>query len=223
MRKVLTILSLVAAATVAAAERTPFTVVEASIAEMQKAMREKRVTSRELVQQYLTRIALYDGKLHATISVNPNALKEAEELDRERARGRLRGPLHGIPIALKDIIHTTNMPTSGGAMAFDGFIPPYEATITSNLREAGALIIAKTSLTELANWVAGPPTPMPTNYNAIAGQGVNPYDPNVPPGGSSSGVGTAANFWAANVGSETSGSILNPASRNMLAAIKPTV
>src|SRR5437867_1214972 len=177
MRKVLTIVSLVAAAAVAAAERKPFTVVEASIPEMQKAMREKRVTSRELVQQYLTRIALYDGKLHATISVNPNALKEAEELDRERARGRLRGPLHGIPIALKDIIHTTNMPTTGGAMAFDGFVPPYEATLTKNLRQAGAIIIAKTSLTELANWVAGPPTPMPTNYNAISGFGMNPNDP----------------------------------------------
>ena len=124
MRKVLTILSLLAAAASAAAERKPFTVIEASIPEMQKAMREKRVSSRELVQQYLTRIAFYDRKLHATISVNPNALKEAAELDRERARGRLRGPLHGIPIALKDIIHTTNMPTTGGALAFDGFVPP---------------------------------------------------------------------------------------------------
>src|SRR5213083_1490986 len=235
MRKVLTILSLVAAAAVAAAERKPFTVVEASIPEMQKAMREKRVTSRELVQQYLTRIALYNGRLHATISVNPNALKEAEELDRDRARGRLRGPLHGIPIALKDIIHTTNMPTTGGALAFDGFIPPYEATLTKNLRDAGAIIIAKTSLTELANWVAGPPTPMPTNYNAISGFGMNPYDPRrdpreaadgraaLFPGGSSSGIGTAANLWAANVGTETSGSILTPSNAMMLAGIKPTV
>src|SRR6266699_1065336 len=235
MRKVLTILSLVAAAAVAAAERKPFTVVEASIPEMQKAMREKRVTSRELVQQYLTRIALYDGRLHATISVNPNALKEAERLDQERARGRLRGPLHGIPIALKDIIHTTNMPTTGGAMAFDGFVPPYEATLTKNLRQAGAIVIAKTSLTELANWVAGPPTPMPTNYNAISGFGMNPYDPRrdpretmdgrpaLFPGGSSSGIGTAANLWAANVGTETSGSILTPSNAMMLVGIKPTV
>src|SRR5213593_2093363 len=235
MRKFLTIVSLVAAAAGAAAEREPFTVVEASIPEMQKAMREKRVTSRELVQQYLTRIALYNGRLHATISVNPNALKEAEELDRERARGRLRGPLHGIPIALKDIIHTTNMPTTGGAMAFDGFVPPYEATLTKNLRQAGAIIIAKTSLTELANWVAGAPTPMPTNYNSISGFGMNPYDPRrdpretadgrgaLFPGGSSSGVGTAANFWAANVGTETSGSILTPSNATMLVGIKPTV
>src|SRR5437773_4223896 len=202
---------------------------------MQKAMREKRVTSRQLVEQYLMRVALYDARLHAAITVNPNGLKEAEELDRERARGRLRGPLHGIPIALKDIIHTTNMPTTGGAMAFDRFVPPYEATLAKNLRQAGAIVIAKTSLTELANWVAGPPTPMPTNYNAISGHGLNPYDPRrdpretadgrgvLGPGGSSSGIGTAANLWAANVGTETSGSILTPANATMLVGIKPTV
>ena len=219
----------------ASAQRKPFSVIEATIPEMQKAMRARRVTSRELVQQYLTRIATYDDKLHATISVNPNALKEAEELDRERARGKVRGPLHGIPIALKDIIHTTNMPTTGGALAFDGFVPPYEATLTKNLREAGAIIIAKTSLTELANWVAGGPTPMPTNYNAISLYGMNPYDLRrdpretadgrgiLFPGGSSSGVGTAANLWAANVGTETSGSILTPSNATMLVGIKPTV
>jgi len=219
----------------ARAQRKTFSVVEATIPDMQKAMKEKRVTSREIVQQYLTRIAMYDAKLHATITVNPDALKEADERDRERARGKVHGPLHGIPIALKDIIHTTDMPTTGGALAFDGFIPPYEATLTKNLREAGAIIIAKTSLTELANWVAGPPTPMPTNYNPISGYGMNPYDPRrdpretadgrgaLFPGGSSSGVGTAANFWAANVGTETSGSILTPSNATMLVGIKPTV
>ena len=217
------------------AQRKPFSVVEATIPEMQKAMREKRVTSREIVERYLTRIAMYESKLHATITVNPNALKEAEQLDRERAQGKLRGPLHGIPIALKDIIHTTDMPTTGGALAFDGFIPPYEATLTKNLRDAGAVIIAKTSLTELANWVAGAPTPMPTNYNAISGHGMNPYDPRrdlreasdgravLFAGGSSSGIGTAANLWAANVGTETSGSILTPSNAMMLVGIKPTV
>src|SRR6267143_1343375 len=172
-----------------------FTVVEATIPEMQKAMQQKRVTSRELVTQYLNRIALYEDKLHAAITVNPNALKEAEERDRERARGKVRGPLHGIPIALKDIVHTTNLPTSGGALAFDGFVPPYEATLTKNLIAAGAIIIAKAGLSELANFV----------------------------GGSSSGIGTAANLWAANVGTETSGSILGPSNQTMLAAVKPTV
>src|SRR3984885_6913117 len=200
-----------------------FSVVRASPPEMQAAMRQGRITSRELALQYLTRIALYNRNLNGIITVNRNALQQAEELDRERARGKVRGPLHGIPIALKDIIHTTNMPTTGGALAFDGFVPPYEATLTKNLRDAGAVIIAKTTMTELANWVAGGPTPMPGGYNALVGYSMNPYDPRRDPrgetfdgrpvlstGGSSSGVGTAVNFWAANVGSETSGSILNP-------------
>src|SRR5581483_9467882 len=214
----------------------PFSVVEASIPEMRAAMEQGRVTSRELVTQYLTRIAMYEDQLHAIITVNPNALKVADERDRERAAGRIRGPLHGIPVALKDNIHTTDMPTTGGALAFDGYTPPYEATLTKNLRDAGAIIIAKTTLTELANWVAGAPTPMPANYNAIRLWGMNPYDPRrdpregfndgrpvLPTGGSSSGIGTAANFWAANVGTETSGSILSPSNQNMLAGIKPTV
>ena len=218
------------------AQPLPFSVVEASIPEMRAAMEQGRVTSHELVQQYLTRIAMYEDKLHAAITVNRDALKEADERDRERAQGRVRGPLHGIPVALKDNMHTTNMPTTGGALAFDGFVPPYEATLTKNLRDAGAIIIAKTGMTELANWVAGSPTPMPGNYNAVSGFGMNPYDPRRDPrepvadgrpalatGGSSSGVGTAANFWAANVGSETSGSILSPSNQNMLAGIKPTV
>ena len=218
------------------AAHAEFNVVEASIAEMQQAMASGRATSRELVQQYLTRIALYDKKLNAVATVNPNALREAEERDRERAQGRLRGPLHGIPIALKDNIHTIDMPTTGGALAFDGFVPPYEATLVKNLRDAGAVIIAKTGMTELANWMAGPPTPMPSGYNPVSGFGMNPYDPRrdprdltfdgrpvLLPGGSSSGIGTAANFWAANVGTETSGSLLSPANMNMLVAIKPTV
>ncbi len=199
-------------------------------------MEEGRTTSRAVVEQYLTRIALYEGRFNATLAVNPNALRDAEARDRERAQGQVRGPLHGIPIALKDNVHTTDMPTTGGAVAFEGLVPPYEATLTRNLREAGAIIIAKTNLTELANWVAGAPTPMPGNYTGLAGYGLNPYDPKRDPrtetgdgrpalttGGSSSGAGTAANFWTANVGTETSGSILSPANQNMLAAIKPTV
>ena len=109
--------------------------------------------------------------------MNPQGAREADERDRERAQGKVRGPLHGIPIALKDNIHTTDMPTTGGALAFEDLVPPYEATLTKNLRDAGAIIIAKTGMTELANWVAGAPTPMPGNYNAVGGYGFNPYDP----------------------------------------------
>ena len=211
----------------------PFSVVEATIPEMQAAMKEGRVTSRGLTLLHLARIALYEDRLNAVVAINPRALAEAEERDRERAEGRVRGPLHGIPVALKDNIHTTDIPTTGGALAFEGFHPPHDATLTKNLREAGAVIIAKTCLTELANWVA---SGMPGNYNAVAGYGMNPYDPRRDPreatadgrpalstGGSSSGIGTAASFWAANVGTETSGSILSPTNQNMLAAVKPTV
>jgi amidase len=210
-----------------------FTVVEATISEMREALEQKRVTSRELVTQHLTRIALYEDKLNAVITVNPRALEVADSLDRERAAGRVRGPLHGIPIALKDNIHTTDMRTTGGALAFADLVPPYDATLTKNLRDAGAIIIAKTVLTELANWTA---EGMPGNYNAVAGYGMNPYDPRRDPrpasadgrpvlatGGSSSGIGTAVSFWAGNVGTETSGSILSPSNANMLAGIKPTV
>src|SRR5436305_4542439 len=201
-------------------DATPFSVVEATIPEMQAALRDGRVTSRQLVVQSLERIATYEDKLHAAITVNPNALKEADERDRERAAGKVRGPLHGIPIALKDNIHTTDMPTTGGALAFAELVPPYEATVTKNLRDAGAIIIAKTQLTELANWVAGAPVPMPTNYNALNGYGFNPYDPRRDPreatadgrpalftGGSSSGAGTNGSLWAATVGPETCGTV----------------
>jgi amidase len=224
-----------ASAPATAPAKAAFDVFEASIADMQAAMKSKRTTSHAIVQQYLTRIAMYEDKLHAAITVNPKALEEADALDRERAQGRIRGPLHGIPIALKDNVHTTNMPTTGGALAFVELVPPYEATLTKNLRDAGAIIIAKTGMTELANYVANG---MPTNYNAVHGYGFNPYDPRRDPrapgptadgrpvlqtGGSSSGIGTSANFWAGNVGTETSGSILSPSNQNMLAAVKPTV
>lgn len=211
----------------------PFSVVEATIPDMQKAMQEGRVTSRQIVEQYLVRIALYNDQLNAVVTVNPKSLQEADRLDQERKSGKTRGPLHGIPIALKDNIHTTDIRTTGGAIAFENLVPSYDATLTKNLRDAGAVIIAKTTLSELANFVTNG---MPGNYNAVVGYALNPYDPRRDPrpvtgdgrgvlntGGSSSGGGTAANLWAANVGTETSGSILSPSNQNMLAGIKPTV
>jgi amidase len=216
----------------AASPRQAFSIVEASIDQMRAAMEQGRATSRDIVTQSLLRIATYEDRLNGAITINPRALAEADERDRERKAGRIRGPLHGIPIALKDNIHTTDMPTTGGALAFARLVPPYEATLTRNLREVGAIIIAKTVMTELANWVSDR---MPANYSSLAGFGFNPYDPRRDPrdnadgrpvlatGGSSSGIGTAASFWAANVGTETSGSILNPANQTMLVGIKPTV
>ena len=210
-----------------------FSVVEAGIPEMQSALADGRVTSRQLVEQYLQRIAMYELDLRATMAVNHQALEQADVLDAERRAGRVRGPLHGIPIALKDNIHTTDMPTTGGAIAFERYVPPYEATIVSNLKAAGAIILAKTTLTELANWVA---TGMPNNYNALRGYAMNPYEPRQDPrpgfddgrpvmstGGSSSGIGTAVSFWAGNVGTQTSGSLLIPSNNNMLVGIDPTI
>ena len=210
-----------------------FSVVEASIPEMQAALRDGRVTSRELVTQYLVRIAMYENTLNAAISVNSKALEVADALDRERAAGQLRGPLHGIPIAIKDNIHTTDLPTTAGTLSLDGFIPPYEATLVENLRASGAVIIAKTVMTEMAHWMT---MGIPQNYSALGGYAFNPYDPRrdprpglndgrgvLPTGSSSSGAGTATSLWAANIGTETTVSIIGPASAAMLAAVKPTL
>jgi amidase len=245
MKKLVVFIALVgAAAWVTAAQQgtppsrgnEPFRLVEATIPQMQAAMSNGQLTGRELVTQYLVRIGLYEDRLNAALAINPRALEEADALDRERRQGKVRGPLHGIPVALKDNIHTTHLPTTGGALAFAGYVPPYEATLTKNLRDAGAIIIAKAGLTELANWMAGPPTAMPGNYNAVGGFAYNPYDPRPDPreatfdgrpalqtGGSSSGVGTAANLWAANVGTDTGGSVISPSNANMLVGIRPTI
>ncbi len=216
-----------------AAQGTRVDIVERSIYDLQNAMSEGRFNSRDLVQAYLDRINLYEGRVNATAAISASAMAEATQLDRERAAGHLRGPLHGIPIGIKDIINTTSMPTTGGGLAFAGFAPPYDAPLVKNLRDAGAIIFTKTVLTEFANWVAAG---MPANYSGLFGYGYNPYDPRPDPrdtfndgrpamgtGGSSSGIGTALSFWAASVGTETSGSILSPANQNMLAGIKPTV
>src|SRR5258706_5919398 len=165
------------------------------------------------------------------MTVNPRVMAEADERDRECGQGRIRGPLHGIPIALKDNILTHDIVTTGGGLAFKGYIPPYDATLVKNLRDAGAVIIAKTNLSEWAGWLASAPSPVPGNYTGVRGYGYNPYDPRKDPrpgyddgrpvmntGGSSSGAGTASSFWAANIGTETSGSILSPSNQNMLAA-----
>ena len=221
-------------------DESRFEVVEATIPQLQKALEDHVLTSKKLVRIYLERIEVYEGTLNAFIRLNPHAEDDARRLDRERARGHVRGPLHGIPIVLKDNILTRDIPTTGGALAFSGFAPPYEATLASKLRSAGAIILGKTVMTELANWVSDA---MPGNYSAVGGYGYNPYDPRPDPrpgadargfpfadgrpalatGGSSSGIATSANLAAANVGTETSGSILSPSNNTMLVGIKPTV
>ena len=218
------------------AQPESFDVVEATIPEMQAAMAEGRVTSRGIVEQYLVRIGLYEDRINAALAVNPTALAEADARDRERAEGRVRGPLHGIPIALKDNIHTTNIPTTGGALRFDGFVPPYAATLTQHLEAAGAIMIAKTVMAEFSAYMDGPPDAAPGTYTGVGGHAYNPYDPRKDPrpdtfdgrpalstSSSSSGSGTAANLWAANVGTDTQGSVLFPSNASMLVGIRPTI
>jgi amidase len=207
----------------------PFAIETASIPDMQAAMQQGRLTSRALVTHYLIRIGLYEDRLNAAVSINPHALEQADTLDRERAAGRLRGPLHGIPIALKDNILTKDdLPTTGGMLAFRHYMAPYEATLVTHLRNAGAIILAKSALSELAGWFGD--SFRPGGYNAASGQSYNPYDPRandngipiLETSGSSSGGGVAAGLWAANVGTSTGGSIEGPSNATMLAGIRPS-
>lgn len=192
-------------------------------------MRDGRTTSRQIVTQYLTRIGLYEDRLNAAVSINPHALDEADALDRERAAGTLRGPLHGIPVALKDNVMTTDaMPTTGGMLLFRHYQAPYEATLATNLKKAGAIILAKSTMSELAGWFGT--AFRPGGYNAAVGQSYNPYDPRanddgtpvLETSGSSSGGGVAANLWAANVGTSTGGSIEGPSNFTMLVGLRPS-
>lgn len=209
--------------------------VEASIPELQQALRTRLITSEQLTQMYLNRIAAYDKVgplLNSFIHLNANALDEARARDLDRKRGRAHGPLFGIPILLKDNIDTADMPTTAGSVALAGSIPPNDAFITERLREAGAIILGKATLTEFANFIA---IGMPSGYSSLGGYGFNAYDPRplpasdgrpvLTPGGSSSGSGIAvsASLVAVAIGTETSGSILSPGSSNGVVGIKPTV
>lgn len=196
-----------------------FDVFEATIPELQDAMASGTVTSAELVDAYLARIAAYDKagpRLNAILRLNPNARLEAEALDRERADRGARGPLHGIPIILKDNYDTRDLPTSAGSVALAGLVPPDDAFQVRKLREAGAIILGKANMHELAMGI--------TTISSLGGQTLNPYDPSRNPGGSSGGTGAAvaASFAAIGWGSDTCGSIRIPASQNGLFGLRPT-
>jgi amidase len=212
--------------------RNQVQLVEATVYELQHALRTGLITSEQLVRMYLERIATYEPLLNAFIYVNPRAVEEARALDAARKRGVPMGPLYGIPVLLKDNIDTKDMPTTAGSIALEDSIPPSDATITERLRRAGAIILGKATLTEFANFIA---IGMPTGYSSLGQYGFNPYFPFPLPdgdgrpalqtGGSSSGsgIGVAANLVTVAVGTETSGSILSPASANGVVGIKPTV
>lgn len=198
---------------------------QSTVPQIQKALVAGRLTSRGLVQRYLDRIAFFDtsgASLNSIRELHPTALKQAARLDRERVAGRVRGPLHGIPVLLKDNIGTDDMPTTAGSIALEDSIPERDAFLTAQLRDAGAIILGKTNLSEFANWVD---LSMPSGYSSLGGQVINPYVFGATPSGSSSGSGVAAAMalGTVTVGTETSGSIISPSEANGVVGIKPTV
>ncbi|MGI6621506.1 MAG: amidase family protein [Bacillota bacterium] len=202
-------------------------VAAATVKELQQAMASGRLTSRDIVQAYIERIGLYDKRgpaLNAVLELNPEALFIAEALDVERAHKGPRGPLHGIPVLVKDSVDTADMMhTSAGSLALANSYARKDAFIARRLREAGAIILGKANMTEWANMMTDN---MPPGYSSRGGQVRNPYGPGVyHPGGSSSGsaAAVAAGFVPVSVGTETSGSILSPARSNSVVGIKPTV
>ncbi|MBK6332565.1 MAG: amidase [Thermomonas sp.] len=211
-----------AAATAAPA---PFAFEEASIASLQEQMASGSLTSRALAQAYLDRIAAIDDtgpRLNAVIEANPDALKEADALDAERKSGKLRGPLHGIPVLLKDNIDATPMVNSAGSLALAEHRPKSDAFLVARLRAAGAVILGKTNLSEWANIRS---TRSTSGWSARGGQTRNPYALDRNPCGSSAGTGTAiaANLATIGIGTETDGSIICPSAVAGLVGIKPTV
>jgi amidase len=192
----------------------------ATITDLQRAMAQHRLTSRQLVDRYLDRISAYDKSTNSIRSLNPHARAEAARLDAERRAGHVRGPLHGIPVLLKDNIGTTELPTTAGSIALEGSVPFRDAILTARLRAAGAIVLGKTNLSEFANWVD---LSMPNGYSSLGGQVKNAYTFGDPLGSSSgSGVAGSMAFAAGTFGSETSGSILAPSSVNGLVGVKPT-
>jgi amidase len=219
-------LSLAAAVGELRAAGSSFDPTEQSIASLQRALASGSLTSEALTAAYLYRIARFDQhgpQYRSVLALNPNALKDARALDSERKSGKLRGPLHGIPIIVKDNIETRDsVATTAGSYALARSFRPADAPLAARLRAAGAILLGKANLSEWANFRS---TRSCSGWSGIGGQVRNAYDPARNPSGSSagSGVAAAASFCAAAIGTETNGSILSPASINGLVGLKPTV
>jgi amidase len=207
-------------------DRARFDLEEATIADLQTRMTTGRETARSITEKFLARIAALDRQgpaLRSVLEVNPDALSIADELDRERKTRGPRGPLHGIPVLIKDNIATADrMMTTAGSLALVGARPPADAFIVARLRGAGAVILGKTNLSEWANFRSSRST---SGWSARGGQTLNPYALDRSPSGSSSGsaVAVAANLAPVAVGTETDGSIVSPAQATSIVGLKPTV
>ncbi len=202
-----------------------FELDETTIGILQQKMQNKEYTSRSITDLYLKRIDAIDKngpKLNAVIALNPGAKAMADAMDKERADGKVRGPLHGIPVLIKDNINTKDIPTTAGALAMADNKPDKDAFVINKLREAGAVILGKTNLSEWANFRS---TRSTSAWSSLGGQTKCPYILDRNPSGSSAGTGSAvaANLCVVGIGSETDGSIVSPSSVNGLVGIKPTV
>jgi amidase len=199
---------------------------EKSIGELSAAQGQGSLSAEALTRSYMDRIERYDRrgpKIGAVLALNPRALEDARALDAERRAGTLRGPLHGIPLLIKDNVETRDpMPTTAGSLALAGARHSEDAPMAARLRAAGAIVLGKANLSEWANFRSSRSV---SGWSAVGGQTRCPYDPTRNPSGSSAGpaAGAAANLCAAAIGSETDGSILAPASLNGLVGLKPTV
>lgn len=215
-----TIIFLLPSVTHAADQDKKFQLLDASISGIQHRLESGEMTSVQLVSKYLARIAAYDQKgpaLNTITVINQNAKERALQLDQERAKQGARGPLHGIPILVKDNYETADMQTGLGALIFEGWLPPHDGVIVKRLRDAGAIILGKTNMHEFAMGYA--------THGALFGQTRNPYALDYIPGGSSGGTGAAiaANFATAGFGSDTCGSIRMPSSHNALVGLRSSV
>jgi amidase len=199
----------------AAAKQIPFD--QATIPELNAAFAAGTLTAEKLMELCLARIQAFDRagpKLHAIIALNPKAMEQARALDAERKAGKVRGPLHGIPVVLKDNYDTVDMPTTGGSVLLEGNMAPDDANMVKRLKDAGAIILAKVNLGEFANG----------NQSSMGGQSLNPHDLTRTPAGSSGGTGVsiAAGYAPLGLGTDTGGSIRGPSSVNGIVGLKPT-
>ena len=210
----------------------------ATIADLNAAFKRGTLTAEKLTDLYLARIAAYDKQgpaINAVISLNPNALTEAKILDAERKAGKIRGPLHGIPIVLKDLYNTFDLPTTAGSQLLAGSVPPADAFVVKKLRDAGAIILAKVNMSEFASGggsVLGATDPailkagvVPDGFSSMGGQTLNPHDLARGPGSSSGGTGAAiaAAFAQFGLGTDTAGSIRGPSAANGIVGLKTTL
>ena len=210
----------------------------ATIADLQSAFQKGTLTAEKLTELYLARIAAYDKQgpaINTVITLNPKALAEAKALDAERKAGKVRGPLHGVPIVLKDNFDTFDLPTTAGSQMLAGSIPPDDAFVVKKLRDAGAIILAKVNLSEWAGGggsISGAKDPelikaaaIPNGFSSMGLQTHNPHDLTRGPSGSSGGTGAAisASFAQFGMGTDTGGSIRGPSSANGIVGLKPTL